>query len=134
MRGTESEQAVVAAQGYWTPQDFAFDSVTWTKAGITSLDVMVEGMSRFCGFAISDDAWAVDLIILNEDESGNLFGPIQVATDIGVLNGQVGFTPFFFTTPVPARRIKFRGRRNSPAGTTANSTLRLFANSAGRPF
>ena len=123
------EAAISATTRRWTPADLGFDSVSWTKAGTNSLDIVCAEMRFFTGYAIANDAWIVRAAVYNETGTAVLWTSGILGTDVGVAGGQTEPLPFNFG-PFNVHgyyRMRFRGF--GVVRTVTGATLRVYGRS-----
>lgn len=113
-----------------TPIDTGHNNIVWTRVGVMGNPCWVRGLRRLMVCVISDDAWAVDFYVYNEDQTAFLRGPIPIIAGVGRSGGQV----LHDTVMVGENElfneewcdwVNFRGRFPG-IGTTANSLLRVY--------
>ena len=128
-QATSCSKAAVNTPGMWTPRDLGFNNVTWVRgAGTNGLDFFVEGLDgHLMVFGISDDSWALDYSVYNENATAILFGPVQVVTGPGRNGGQLDYLAGIIPVHAFAQRLRLRGRAILGFLQTLNSSAVVYS-------
>ena len=132
MRRTSDEAIVgVRPKRVFTPIDTGHNNNTWTRVGVMGLPILVRGLRRLMCCAISDQNWAYDIYVYNEDQSAFLLGPVQIDAGVGRAGGQVQHQCVMigegeFVSMRWCDYVVFRGRFAPGIGNSPNSLLRAY--------